>query len=559
MLGCLLFLLVGNASLLRSREVWGLIRRRMFSWAMLFVILGSFQFALFTWSTRFIDISVASILLETWPILIIVLTGQLFRREGRFDRTSRGVFGFVIVGLVGFAFVTGSQSADFADLFGREGMALISLAPGVLLAMLAAGAGALEAAFNLRWGVDSGRELSIHESDAQRGGELDLFFVVIAFAIANAISFPIHVAAGFLTGEAIIGEGLVISVVGGGLVQAFSSLVYRVAILKTNNLGINALGYAVPVLSLVWLAIFSHIGVVRIGYLVIGGAAIITANLLINFEAEIRWGFKALILSLLAFGTFVYLRDDIFVRFGIEAWLWEGGGYFESITLSATVFTLLLAFRVTRLVARTSEEDSRMFLVYRHLDLLSRRGVVDPKVCGCILEIDRSRDLAAVREGYRTARGYIDAVDAAVLEEADSQLLGQAESNLDALVRSKQVDIHLGEIFALVIFGLATIGLSLFSRPPQVEGWTRLLADVFAIVVSGVTVFLLVHIQDLQRERDDPKLELPEPAEPGKSCRNYLVIFPDTARRSFDQWLSVVVGIAIVATYVGLLGHRWLG
>ena len=45
--------------------------------------------------------------------------------------------------------------------------------------------------------------------------------------------------------------------------------------------------------------------VVQGDYLIIGTAALITANLLIGFEAEIRWGFKSLILSL---GALRYLR-----------------------------------------------------------------------------------------------------------------------------------------------------------------------------------------------------------------------------------------------------------
>ena len=46
---------------------------------------------------------------------------------------------------------------------------------------------------------------------------------------------------------------------------------------------------------------------------------------------------------------------------------------------------------------------------------------------------------------------------------------------------------------------------------------------------------------------------------PSQECRHYLAPYYDTANRSFDQWLSVVVGLAIVATYVGLLSHKWLG
>ena len=90
--------------------------------------------------------------------------------------------------------------------------------------------------------------------------------------------------------------------------------------------------YAMPVLSLLWLFFFADAEVARFDYLVIGAAAIITANLLINFEAEIRWGFRALLLALGTFGAVVYLRDGVFKFLGVDPWRWTGGGYFESIT-----------------------------------------------------------------------------------------------------------------------------------------------------------------------------------------------------------------------------------
>ncbi len=123
-------------------------------------------------------------------------------------------------------------------------------------------------------------------------------------------------------------------------------------------------------------------------------------------------------------------------------------------------------------------------------------------------------------------------------------------------------------MFALVIFGSITVGLALLSRPPDLEGWARLLVDVFAMLISSVIIFLLVHIYDLQRERDERKLEAPgseegsaqaEASEPVSDYRKYRVRFLDTAQRSFDQWLSVIVGGAIVITYTALLAHKWLG
>jgi hypothetical protein len=37
------------------------------------------------------------------------------------------------------------------------------------------------------------------------------------------------------------------------------------------------------------------------------------------------------------------------------------------------------------------------------------------------------------------------------------------------------------------------------------------------------------------------------------------LLFPDTERRLFDQWLSVAVGAIIILVYAGLLAHKWLG
>ena len=63
-----------------------------------------------------------------------------------------------------------------------------------------------------------------------------------------------------------------------------------------------------------------------------GTAAIITANLTMNFEAEIRWGFRALVLALIACGAIVYLRDDVFTSLGIEPWgLNRGVGQREDV------------------------------------------------------------------------------------------------------------------------------------------------------------------------------------------------------------------------------------
>ena len=73
------------------------------------------------------------------------------------------------------------------------------------------------------------------------------------------------------------------------------------------------------------------------------------------------------------------------------------------------------------------------------------------------------------------------------------------------------------------------------------------------MLISSVIIFLMFYSLDLDRERDAHKLE--RSADEG----DYLLVFPDTERRLFDQWLSMVVGVAIVLTYAGLLANKWVG
>ena len=125
------------------------------------------------------------------------------------------------------------------------------------------------------------------------------------------------------------------------------------------------------------------------------------------------------------------------------------------------------------------------------------------------------------------------------------------------MIRAKQVDIHLGEIFALGIFGAITIGLALFSLPLDGwDGWRRFLLDIFAMVLSAVLVFLLTHAWDRQRERDDYKLDSIESSD---KYRFYEIRFPDTQRRMLDIWPSVGVGTGLIIAYVALLGDKWVG
>ena len=517
------------------------------------VVVAKMDYALLAWSTHYLDISVSTVAFELYHIAWIFVLSRIY---GERRQLSKWSLALLFVAFAGVGFVVFSQSGGF----GVTAFSLFDTLRGLALVVGAILIGAFwVVAFKFGDLLDREWETKFKTARAKTGS-IALFGALVASVVGSLVAAAFSFLLGGFQESFSFDFGLLIIVVPVlmGVGHGIADSLYRLGNLINHSLGINAVTYLAPVLALGWLFAFSLVEVSRVDYLVIGAAAVIIANLLISFDAEIRWGFKVLLLALGAGGTVVYFREEGFGLLGVEGWYWTGTGYFESITLTATVFILLLAFRVARLVSRTTEEDNRTFIVYRKLDTLVRRRVISPEVCDWIVRIDQAKNNSVDEErAYKKARQLIGDVDPGPLGEADVQLLSDAEANLDALARSKQVDIHLGEIFALYVFGLVTVVLVLFSRPPDVEGWTRLLVDLFAIVVSAGVIFLLAHIHDLQRERDERKLEIPESL--SVEHRRRVVRFKDTTRRSFDQALSIFVGLAIVFIFAGLLAEKWVG
>ncbi|MYC35377.1 MAG: hypothetical protein F4X66_00450 [Chloroflexi bacterium] len=518
-------------------------------WRVLLTILGNCEYALFAWALQYIDITMATIVFQSWPIFFLILSALLLRENIRHlhnGKTALSLFLLVSLSVIGFAFIVFSQSGEIGHLGNVS-----SLITGVVLVAGAMALGNLKA-FGIDWGRRLGNQLSGDLTGL--GSSPAMFFVLVSFLISSFGAAAVGLIVGLGRSETWDMEILGMAFLGGLIVNSTAGIMWRKANMADDDIGFNALGYAIPVVAILFLLLFGMAGVSRVDYLILGVTAIVVANLLINFEAEVRWSFEALILALGGCGTLVYFREDLFKWVGLgDGWAWSGDGYFGSVGLSATVFTLLLAFRVARLVTRTSDEENRTFSILRKLDSLARRGVIDGEARQCIMVIDESNNQAVLKEYYLKTRKYI--ADATPGDDTDRQRLNEAEAELDTLVRSKQVSPVLGEIFALLVFAGITIFLTIFTRPVEPEAWTRLLIDLFAMLVSSVIIFLMIYSLDLDRERDAHKLEKTAGAETDE----YLLVFPDTERRLFDQWLSVAVGVIIILVYAGLMAHKWVG
>ena len=547
MAGYVVVLLVAYRPLIFDPEVWTAVRRRILAWSILLGVVSGLDYALFVWATRFIDISIATILFETWPFFLIALTAVLFRRSRRYRRITFPMLLLLTAGFAGCAFVIAGQSGGFSGLGSQSDFTLLL---GVILAVGSAVMTSL-AAYLFKWGSDLSLALPRGTVEGYSSYGLELFGVAVAIVITDVFSIGLNAAIGFGTGESLNVGQLVIGCLGGVAVYTVGSITWRVANVLTDNLGINALGYSTPLIALLWLLAFSQVGEVRVDFLIIGAAAIIVANLLINFEAEVRFGFKALILCLWGCGAFVYLRDDLLELLPVDAWAWPGDSYFEAVALSATVFILLLSFRVARLVTRTRDEDNRTFLLFQAMEVLVSRNVVHRSIRDDILAIDGARSPEQLRDAYMSARDRLTRPIGLSVGPEDRKLLADARAQLYALTHSRQQGIDFGELFALVTFGATTVVLALASRP-RVSGWNALLVELFTVLFSAVIAFLVVNVWDLQRDRSAKVLEWD--ALPG----DYNVVFREAKSRRFEQAICVIVGALVTAAYAGLLWGKWI-
>lgn len=572
-LGYLCYLVVWCRTMILDPNFWmvvvGRIRklRRPSNWrdishlAFILAIVGNFDSALFALSTKFADVAIIAVLFETWPIFYILITSRIIPpiQEDSTERRSTNWFttAFLIaVGSVGLIFIFASQDGSNDLVAFAKSLPLNKIGVVAVVVSLSAALLGSFPVFSFRWGLDLSREIASLPSAPRHIFHTRLGCITVTTMIANLISLPISAGIGFATGEQLPYHAtfhhyvIYMILLGGSIGYAVPTILWRVANLMTDNPGVNLIAFLIPVVSVIWLVIFQQSDLNHWDYFVIGTAAIITANLLINYEVEVSWGFKSLVLGLGTFGAVVYLRDDVFMSLALQPWRWPlaGGGYFEALALSATIFTLLLAFRVARLVTRTRDEDYRAITLFRRVELLSSRGVINSEILQLIINIDTVQG-RALRESYIPARRHIaNAIRRASRFDRDTLSIASAE--LDALVHSRQQTINFGELASLIIFGGITIVLSLFAGP-DLPGLAGFLIECFSMLFPAVILFLVFSVWDLQRERSSQILE----ANPEYS--GYGVRFHDVSNRSFEILIAASVGFAITAAYVVLLTHKW--
>ena len=560
-IGVLIWLVFAAPRLIFDKAVLQLIRTRTFSKAMLLGSASHLTYALFAWSTAYVDTAVSAILYEAWPILYIVLLTRLISTpaQPRYRNLSAMDYCLCVLAFCGLAFVilgTGQPAPQGEAWVSGRSFPLL----GIVLAIGAAAVSSLNA-YNFRWGMDLHKELpgragpgkaDTRQAGRSPAGPEELACVMIAFALSSLLVLPGSLALGFAVGGSLSLRSLAVSVAAGAVLLSFGSICFRRANLETKNPAVNALAYATPVLALAWLAAFTEVQVANMAYVVIGASAIIAMNLLLNVDPEEqvdhspRLGFRALVLSLWVFGAAVYSRDDWFW----PGWLnWPSGEYWTILTLSATVFTLILSFRVNRIANRTAEEDRQTAEVLRQLQDLHRQKVLRSTDIETFMAMIRANP-AGMRASYKRLRLAIRTAPGRT-SNAD---LARLEPKLDMLIYSKQRGREFGEMVAIFALAAITAGFAVLSRPP-LAGWAGFLVEMFVLVFCSTIVYLVVNLSDLRRERFARVFRAH--ASPGGT--DYAIVLHDEGPLRLDGLVALAMSVVIVAAFGFVLFVKWLG
>ena len=490
------------------------------------IISGFMTLPLLALSAKYIGIMSTIIIFETRLIFLILLNTMLFRKDGKFQPLTLWVWFLLILGLIGFGFVIVGQSGG--KLPEIDASTDVEVLWGGFFALAAAFTSASLISFSIKHA-----EMSKQKIKEAVGINIDaIFCVAISLCTARIVAGSVLLLASVYLEEEWTDRVLYAGIIIGVFITAVSNIAVRQSNLIMKNLGVNALRYTAPLFAALWLLLFSDSVFANLDYLIIGAAAIITANLLINCEAEIRHGYKSLVVALWVCGTIVYLREGAsFIN------------YYEFAGIVLTIFILILSFRTDRLVRRTASEEENMLTLWHQMPVLKNDAEIK-NARMALLKIDAPKEPEELRNSYKELISYFSPYKN---EITHSEIL----TKIDFLAHSKQQGGNFGELISLFIIALITVFGMLFFMPSNASGWNGFFAEMSAFLLSSMVLFLYFNILDLQRDRARPILE--------ESDGKFSIAFRDPQNRNLGRWISIIICTGIILAFGWLLWGKWLG
>lgn len=555
-------------------------------------VLGSLNFAVLAAASQLVETAIAAAIYQTWPLFVVYGMARGLKRNAQ-ERSSSSSSGSAVlehvslaaIATVGVLFMLLSQNEPSESSFAT--VPTIQAAAGILIALLAA----LCISANVIGSLQLGRVVYdwyvirpeyVHrplEYTLQNAGDRNfwilMWLTLFATTIARIASIPIQIVLAIVTdGISPLSTSALLGALVNGLAGVASICLIRISnILAEKRPGINAIAYLSPVLALAILAI-SGISLPRFDLFLIGAILILAINVLIQMKPDqeadaskygkdprsgTRLGFTVLIVSLWTFGTVLYLRDELLPAHWLEL---PTGDYWTLIALSATVFTLILGFRSSRLSERMRTEDGLMLDLFRTSETLTAERLLSRRFLKQLSHLDTSSPnrLAGIYESL--CRSIRVARRRDVVREHQEAIVA-VQTKLDMLMHSKQQGRDIVELLSLTSFAFVTIGLGLLARQAVLgatggTAWSGFLSEVFMLLFASTVAFLLMNLFDLRREREAPLIVAMRDKH-DKETGEFGVFFRYKERLPVHLIGAILISVTMAGLFIGLFYDKWLG
>ena len=266
---CLILVLLARFRLFwHAADARRLLLKRLVHWEIGASLIGcSLEYALLSFAYRLVDPVVAAVPVELWPVFVALFLGG----GGGYRRLGFGVWLLMACCCFGVAMVVVSGSGfgglGFGDLWGA------GLSAGSAFAVALS-------AFGFRWSRRVGGELAAMGYGS--GGAVCC--VLLAGLVGSLGALPLNLALGLATGEVVSAEHFLLLALVAFPVFGGASVGWRAANLLTDDPSINALGYLIPVLTLLWFSLWHEAVVSRWDLLLLGIGIVVACNIMLGLR-----------------------------------------------------------------------------------------------------------------------------------------------------------------------------------------------------------------------------------------------------------------------------------
>lgn len=333
---------------------------------------------------------------------------------------------------------------------------------------------------------------------------------------------------------------------------------------------INTLFYLVPVLSLLLLAALTDTTIERPDLLIAGAAGVVAVNMVMHLDPEgVKQrthrsgghGYAALVLALWAMGAAVLFRDDWLPT----SWqVWSVVEYWGMIGVCATVFTLILSFRQSRLFQRQIEMDASILRLNQKVELLAECGDLTQadktEAIDLLCKLDKAPDPKDLYVPYLTARKLLVRRMRAQTDPEAIKRFSELVADVEVLANLRQQGRNFAEVTVLTIFAGLTVVLAVAARPiAGAEPFASWVHDTTSMVIATAFAFLGFNLIDKLREADAPTLRRVSSSAMAKygqpsGWRLELVAFRS---RKPDRIIASSLGALLLVGAVVMLGFKW--